>query len=152
MDRPWYEFQPKERAAAKKAGMKQYFTGRPCKQGHVAYRCTANGTCNECASIKQKTKLEKKLLQDPDYYKKKYAENPNYYRQKSAKYRAENPEKTRQSYLNSIRKRKPQKAAYERARHAKKIASNSTLAYQRALETNGERVYCGKTNKFACWV
>ena len=59
MDRPWYEFQPKERAAAKKAGMKQYFTGRPCKQGHVAYRCTANGTCNECASIKQKTKLEK---------------------------------------------------------------------------------------------
>ena len=33
MDRPWYEFQPKERAAAKKAGMKQYFTGRPCKQG-----------------------------------------------------------------------------------------------------------------------
>ena len=121
MERPWYEFQPQERAAAKKAGMKQYFTGRPCKQGHVAYRCTANGTCNECASITQKIKLEKKLLQDPDYYKKKYAENPNYYRQKSAKYRTENPEKTRQSYLNSMRKRKPQKAAYERARHAKKL-------------------------------
>lgn len=121
MDRPWYEFQPKERAAAKKAGMKQYFTGRPCKQGHVAYRCTTNGTCNECASIKQKKTIKHKLQQDPDYYKKKYANNPEYYRKKAANYRKNNPDAVKESYKKSIQTRKPQKAALERARQAKKL-------------------------------
>ncbi len=117
---PWV-FKPQERAAAKAAGETTYFTGRPCKNGHVEPRHTSNGNCVECAKAMQKKTTTKRLLNNPDWYKQKYAENPEYHRQKSAKYRAENPEKSRESYLNSMRKRKPQKAANERARHARKL-------------------------------
>ncbi len=39
---------PAERDAAKKAGLTQYFTGKPCLNGHVAKRSTATGQCLEC--------------------------------------------------------------------------------------------------------
>ena len=38
---------PKTRAEAKAAGAKYYFTGQPCKHGHVALRKT-KGACIEC--------------------------------------------------------------------------------------------------------
>ena len=38
----------KTRLAAKNAGQKRYFTGKPCKQGHVAERTTVTGKCTEC--------------------------------------------------------------------------------------------------------
>ena len=42
-----------ERAEAKALGLKRFFNGRPCKQGHVAERMTSCGTCCEC---RKKTK------------------------------------------------------------------------------------------------
>lgn len=36
------------RLDALNAGMTHYFTGKPCKGGHVAARLTSNGTCVEC--------------------------------------------------------------------------------------------------------
>jgi hypothetical protein len=41
---------PKTRAEAKAAGAKYYFTGEPCKHGHVAPRKT-KGACVECLKI-----------------------------------------------------------------------------------------------------
>lgn len=38
------------RAAAKVAGLKRYFTGVPCKHGHVAERLVGNGACRDCAN------------------------------------------------------------------------------------------------------
>jgi 5-methylcytosine-specific restriction endonuclease McrA len=35
-------------AEAKAAGLKRYFTGKPCPKGHVAERFTANNACVEC--------------------------------------------------------------------------------------------------------
>lgn len=36
------------RKQAVKAGLKRYFTGKPCPVGHVAERCVANNACAEC--------------------------------------------------------------------------------------------------------
>jgi 5-methylcytosine-specific restriction endonuclease McrA len=33
---------------AKKLNLKRYFTGKPCKRGHISERHTCNGTCIEC--------------------------------------------------------------------------------------------------------
>lgn len=41
--------EPVTRAQAKASGGAYYFTGLPCKNGHVEKRLTANGTCVECA-------------------------------------------------------------------------------------------------------
>jgi hypothetical protein len=38
------------RDAAKKAGLPRYFTGKPCKHGHIAERHTVNYTCIDCGS------------------------------------------------------------------------------------------------------
>jgi len=39
---------PQERAKAKAEGKTRYYTGKPCKHGHVAERQTSNGTCTVC--------------------------------------------------------------------------------------------------------
>ena len=38
---------PTNRTDAKKAGVKHYFTGKPCTRGHIALRKT-KGVCVEC--------------------------------------------------------------------------------------------------------
>jgi hypothetical protein len=38
---------------------KFFFTGVPCKYGHVSYRYCANGRCSECARIRTKTIKDK---------------------------------------------------------------------------------------------
>ena len=40
------------RNMAKLSGKIKYFTGNPCKFGHIAYRSVSNGVCIECAKIK----------------------------------------------------------------------------------------------------
>jgi group I intron endonuclease len=51
------EFQdlPRTRAEAKASGAKKYFTGQPCKNGHVAPRYT-KGSCVECAAEEQRAR------------------------------------------------------------------------------------------------
>ena len=114
-------FQPKERAAAKAVGQTTYFTGRPCKHGHVDFRCTASGVCLECSKLIQKRTITKRLKNNPNHYKEKYALNPEKYRLKAEKYRNKFPERVKESNQKMNGKRKPQKAAAEMKRIATKL-------------------------------
>jgi len=38
------------RQQARTQGLKWYFTGKPCKHGHIAERQTANGSCRTCGA------------------------------------------------------------------------------------------------------
>jgi hypothetical protein len=51
------------RAEALGSGLTRYFTGKPCKHGHIFTRQTSTGTCLECCSIKRRrlTKTAKTL-------------------------------------------------------------------------------------------
>lgn len=83
---------------AKLQGLKKYFTGRPCKHGHIAERHVTGGCC-ECANLDQ----QRYYRQNPDKYKKltvEYREREenkdkvrriqrNYYARNSDKIRAE---------------------------------------------------------------
>lgn len=42
------EVKRRERFQASLEGNKTYYTGRPCKHGHVSSRRTDNGECVEC--------------------------------------------------------------------------------------------------------
>ena len=55
---------PKSRAEAKATGAKHYFTGEPCKHGHVAPRKT-KGACIECLKIE----WEKGNVARAEYFK-----------------------------------------------------------------------------------
>jgi len=54
---------PKTRAEAKATGAKYYFTGEPCKHGHIALRKT-KGACVECLKVEWQQGNEKRV----DYF------------------------------------------------------------------------------------
>lgn len=43
------------RTEAQAQGLKRYFTGKPCKHGHVAERLASNNRCCECHAVRQLT-------------------------------------------------------------------------------------------------
>jgi 5-methylcytosine-specific restriction endonuclease McrA len=55
---------PKSRVEAKATGAKHYFTGEPCKHGHVAPR-KAKGACTECLRVDS----EKRNVARAEYFK-----------------------------------------------------------------------------------
>lgn len=70
---------------AKNLGFVRYFTGKPCKRGHVSERFSSTGNCAQCLA---------------DTRRRDRAENPDRYRQYSRKSsrqkRANNPERIRE--------------------------------------------------------
>lgn len=52
MEKQSYEL-PRSRQEAKEIGSTTYFTGNPCKHGHLAPKVTCNSTCVECQRQKQ---------------------------------------------------------------------------------------------------
>jgi len=116
-----YAFKPKERYAAMSAGEKQYFTGRPCKHGHIAYRCTASGACKICANLSEK-KSRKKLFEiNPNLYKQRYAKNPERFKKQAQQYRIANKEKVKEINRKSKSNRRAKATAAERERYALKL-------------------------------
>ena len=65
------------RAAAKEAGCATYFTGVPCKRGHLAPKTTVNGSCTACSSERRRAAWEA---------------DPEKVRAQGREYRANNPD------------------------------------------------------------
>ena len=57
---------PKTRAEAKAAGAAYYFTGEPCKHGHIAPRKT-KGACVECLKLEWQASAEKRATYFQEY-------------------------------------------------------------------------------------
>lgn len=53
------------RKDARAQGLKRYFTGEPCKSGHVSERAVSNGNCLECFRAKQAERYQS----DPATYR-----------------------------------------------------------------------------------
>ena len=111
------------RAEAKAAGLKRFFTGKPCKQGHVAERATANKGCCECAAIAGRKRYENNK-EKIDGYRRDWA--------------FRNREKT-QSYCKAWRTKYPErhKAAYTAWRTANKERVKAT--FKKYYEATRER-------------
>src|SRR5438105_4382106 len=81
------------RQAAKAAGQLRYFTGKPCKSGHIAKRTVANGVCVECAKIIQ----QRHRKAHPDLFRERnrkwHKEHPNWGKEQNRKYYRSNKEK-----------------------------------------------------------
>ena len=60
---------PKTRAEAKAAGANYYFTGEPCKHGHIAPRKT-KGACVECMKLEWQQSAETRAAYFREYNKK----------------------------------------------------------------------------------
>ena len=92
---------PKTRQEARDLGLKAYFTGLFCKQGHIQKRWVATGNCSECQKQRSKNWADKnpekvkayfqlpEMLEKRRFYGRTYYEkNKLFYIQKDADRRA----------------------------------------------------------------
>jgi hypothetical protein len=116
------------RKQAKDAGHATYETGVPCKNGHESPRYTLTTTCVECKKdtfVRAYTKDKDAWLSRTAKWRDLNREAVNLY---AKEYREKFPEKVREAVKKSAEKRRPYKAMYERARHAKKLAASICLS------------------------
>lgn len=78
--------------AARAQGVDKFFTGVPCKRGHLAARDTTNKTCTECQrgwkraySVRKPRDLKTDEVREyrRAYYRKRKAEDPTFNRRKN---------------------------------------------------------------------
>ena len=49
---------PRTRKEAQALGSKHYFTGKPCKRGHVTFRYTSANKCKDCSTVESRARLD----------------------------------------------------------------------------------------------
>lgn len=112
------------RDAAIAAGLKRYFTGKPCSKGHVCERQVHQHWCVECVRLRNqafysadpehhRSSAAARRAKKPELYKAQQAEyrarNRDVLRNRSAAWRAKNPDRLRES----------QRAYYQRNRQSR---------------------------------
>jgi hypothetical protein len=112
-------FKPKERAAAISEGKSKYFTGRPCKHGHIAERRVDNGACSVCEAERSKKWHAENPEKARKSERKSYAKRAEQCRQYAAEYRANNPEKVRATNKKSKSKNRAYHTYLESQRQKK---------------------------------
>lgn len=83
------------RKQAKELGIKFYFTGKKCKNDHIAVRRTDNGSCLLCSKEGQK-----------EYSKKYYIENKDDIRQRNIEWRNNNKDRVKELLKQYTKKNK----------------------------------------------
>lgn len=81
------------KSQAKSLGIKFYFTGKPCKHGHIAERMVSKSTCRECNRVNG-LKYYKENKPEISLYNKQYREEN---KEQIATYRKENKERARKA-------------------------------------------------------
>lgn len=103
--------------ASKERGLKTYFTGTPCKRGHVCGRSVSNRRCLECAILN---------------LKKWRSQNPERVRELARNY-------ARQSRLNNPERYKRDAFKESQRRSKKKLANVTNERRREAFKVNGEK-------------
>lgn len=148
---------PSSRSEAISMGINRYFTGKPCKHGHISLRAISNSGCTKCISLmfKEKYKRERdvilermrvKYIDDPEKFKNRAKEweykNPWSGKVRQSRHRAKNREvlnkKWREYYKVNKKKREKYMKEY-RSKNAHIIYKNSKD--RRARERGAEGSY-----------
>jgi Recombination endonuclease VII len=108
-------------------GFTRYFTGKPCKNGHIVERMISNGSCVDC--LNEKT-IERRKRDRQDIYEATKVwrlKNPDARKIEAEKYRKKHPDKV-----------KANQDAY-RARNPELVRQRNKDAKARMRATNPER-------------
>lgn len=99
-----------KRKDAMLAGLTKYFTGKPCKHGHIEQRSVLDGTCAECARLK----TARHYKQDPI----KMLETHKRWRTRNADYREKNKDRINANSRRYNEKNRPLYAQHRAKRRA----------------------------------
>lgn len=74
-------------AEANTAGLTKYFTGNPCKRGHIVERFTKNKTCVECDREWRQRNKQQIKNRNAEYYQRNVEKYHQYYEQNAERYK-----------------------------------------------------------------
>jgi len=111
------------RADAKARGLTRYFTGNPCKRGHIAERSVSSFGCLVCKSQLQKEYSARNPGVISETNKRYYYANHERMLARAAAYSKAHPEKNRENARAQYRKNPAKFAVYSRNRKARKKAA-----------------------------
>ena len=107
-------------AEARRLGLTTYFTGKPCKNGHLSVRWTSSHACDECVKTSEKTKAYQR-----EYARSRRPEKREYLR---AWYRA-----------NADKQKAASSAFYQTNKQAIREKSRIEYAARKSAEPPGPR-------------
>lgn len=145
------------RAEAVRLKLVHYFTGKPCKRGHIDIRYLANNGCRSCilengrgyySPEKGRAKQQKFKEKNPDYFKEHYRNNKERYNAQSSAWSKAHPGAVRAAtYRHRERNpdywRAPNHARRARERDAKGRFSNGDIQEIRRKQKD-RCAYCRK--------
>jgi 5-methylcytosine-specific restriction endonuclease McrA len=144
------------RAEAKAMGLTRYFTGRPCKHGHVAERMEKNKQCVECNRVNAKkwtsNNKDRSLKKARNYYKN----NSEKVKQRARDWRRKNKNKVREMSSSWKERNKNlaseiSRAAVQSRRSRLKNSGGSGISHSDIKRMVNEQssvcVYCGIKSK-----
>lgn len=137
---------PSTRAEAKILGSTQFFTGLPCKYGHVARRNTASGVCQKCAVIKVRKWREDNPEKRKALAVAHYQKTSDQTKARARKWYAENKEAAQARNKKWSMSHKDKMAFYRMRYRAEGRGCDSDLTFDEMLEIKStQRVcrYCG---------
>ena len=161
------------RRQAKESGLKKYYTGKPCKKGHVCERFVSVGICVECNTLNARARR----LTHPDQIKlsqakyredkrdvlatrarERRANNLEQERVKRAAYDASNRERIRAKQAEYRARNRERCLAYSRAQYASNLVKRRQQArdYQKlhpqAIQANNAARRARRSNAQPPWV
>lgn len=113
-------------------GLKRYFTGKPCKYGHIDYRYTNGRKCCSCSIIE---------------LRKKYKENTRSELDRAKTYRENNPDKVLESGRKSAKKHREKRAKYtsdwhkKNKEHAQQYRTQNLEKYRMHAQNRRARIH-----------
>jgi hypothetical protein len=121
------------RDGARALGLKRFFTGEPCKHGHVVERYVRGGGCVECV------REQKREWRTADLEKVREEE-----RERARRYRAADPERARENWRR-WRDAHPQARRMWQVANKDEINKRRRAAYRRAERAGSELNGAGLT-------
>ena len=85
------------RDEARAIGLKRYFTGEACRQGHLAERTTSEGKCVECVRARDRARQRAQSEEKKAYLKDYYQKNRRRMVAQALEYQRRNPDQRRQT-------------------------------------------------------
>jgi hypothetical protein len=137
------------RRQAKELGLIRYFTGVPCKRGHLDYRLVVNASCISCANLANKKDREKHADKRSQKQKQWRTRNPENYRARNARYYEANREiiREKQKAYSALNSEKAVLRAMSWGRRNPE-AKSVRVAKRRAIKTNRLPSWYGELDAF----
>lgn len=125
------EILSRQQAIAK--GLKYYYTGEPCKHGHLSKRVVRNYGCYQCQLIASNRWLREQPKEYHAAVNKRWADkNREYTRVRAREWRANNPEKAKAQEQCPVRKEKKRQRTKENLPYYAAAAAKRRAAKRKA--------------------